>query len=183
MLGLRRNTPTRAEQISSELGECRDHLREVASLIAGGAAERFAPRVEHAREHAREIVHPKIEKARGVALHGLESMTSALGGEQKHKHSWPKLIGVLGMGLAAGAIGVLVMQRRHHHWHEYEPDMSFGAEETVEKAKDMAHTAKHTVADVGGAMREAAGDVKDTVKKAAENVVDSVATGAKKLKS
>src|SRR5689334_5114850 len=97
--------------------ECRGHLREVASLIAGSAAERLAPRVEQAKG----AVAPKVDKAREAALNSLEHMVVALGGEKrKSKASWPMMLGMLALGLAAGVVGARMLQRRHqeHHWHE-----------------------------------------------------------------
>jgi hypothetical protein len=123
VLRLRRNTPTRADQISTELGECRHHLREAASLIASGAAERLAPRVDHAKG----LMAPTMEKARGAAVHGLETMTTALGGTPAARNTrpsssrWPLLAAALGVGLAAGAAAALVMERRGARWNEYEP--------------------------------------------------------------
>ncbi|GIG57885.1 hypothetical protein Lfu02_22570 [Longispora fulva] len=167
MLGLRRKTLSRGEQISNELGECRDHLRGVASLIAGGAAEKLAPRVDQARD----LVSPRVERAREAALHGLESATARLGGKPRSR--WPMLVGVLGVGVLAGAAAALVMSRRNARWDEYEPVhvLEFDDESPAEKVR--------TVADN---LRDTAGDVRDKAKESLNHVADSVESGAKKLK-
>ncbi|WP_018349091.1 YtxH domain-containing protein [Longispora albida] len=178
MLGLGRKTPTRAEQISSELGEAGSHLKEVAALIAGGAAERLNPRVEQARE----MVSPRMDKARGAALHGLENVTVALGG-RKRRPAWPMLAGALGIGVLAGLAVALVMQRRNARWDEYEPVHVLDFEEPPsERFREKAREVKDQAREVADQVKETAGEVKDTVRGAASDVADSVATGVKKLK-
>ncbi|WP_412541227.1 hypothetical protein R8Z50_01005 [Longispora sp. K20-0274] len=168
MLGLRRKTLSRGEQISNELGECRDHLRGVASLIAEGAAEKLAPRVDQARD----LVSPRVERAREAALHGLETATARLGGRAKARSRWPMVVGVLGIGVVAGAAAALVMSRRNARWDEYEPVHVLEFDESpAERVR--------TVADN---LRETAGDVRDKARDTLNHVADSVESGAKKLK-
>ncbi|MEV6526065.1 hypothetical protein PT931_00495 [Longispora urticae] len=180
MLGLGRKTLSRGEQISSELGECRDHLRGVASLIAEGAAEKLAPRVDQARD----LVSPRVERAREAALHGLESATARLGGKRRSR--WPLLVGVLGVGVVAGAAAALVMARRNARWDEYEPVhvLEFDDENPVaEKVRTVADNLRDTAGDVKDKAVDAAGDLKDKARDTLNHVADSVESGARKLKS
>ncbi|MBA3489051.1 MAG: hypothetical protein H0T78_05800 [Longispora sp.] len=165
MLGLRRNNSTRKDLIAGELEECRVHLREVASIIAESAAERLGPRIEIAKDK----VNPTVGKARGAALHGLESMTVALGGKPQKQRNWSVLAGALGIGVIAGAVGALVMQRKHSRWDEYEPVQIMGMdmEEPLERAKSAAHDMGEKMYEAGDKLRSAAGNAKDTARDAA----------------
>lgn len=167
----RRRTGTHGEMMRAELGEGFDHLRQAATHAAGGVGATVGPRLSSAVDR----VGPGTDRVRDVASQGWGTTVAALtplvdaartgateAGRQTAARARKRmtrkkrsrmsgkrtglLVGLLAVGVAAGAAGALVARRRSRsRWEEYESggysvagDQAQAVLDSTRSAMDMA---------------------------------------------
>src|SRR5690606_12559907 len=141
----RKPAKTHRELMMDELAESYEHFRQAASHMAGGAAERLAPRYEKARgvaskrmSAARGAVNPLVQQMREGAASARMTIDVRPQKKQKKRRRWPRLMGLLAAGTAVGAAGAMSMRRRRAaEWEEQEaiPPIEYGERAGTEEQK------------------------------------------------
>lgn len=169
----RKPAKTHREMMMDELAESYEHFRQAASHMAGGAAERLAPRYEKARgaasqrmAAARGAVNPLMQQMREGAASARMTIDLRPQKQNKKRKRWPSLVGLLAAGTAVGATGAMIMRRRRAaaEWEEQEaiPPIEYGqrsgpeAQKAAEKVAAGSASMAESAAEKAGKMAESA---------------------------
>jgi hypothetical protein len=185
---------THSEMMRAELGEGFEHLRNAAEHAAGGVGATVGPRLDSARKR----VGPGTDRVRDAASQGWDTTLAALtplveaartgaveAGRQttraRKKMSRKKtsrmsgkrtglLVGLLTVGAAAGAAGVIIARRRSRsQWEEYDAGSAGMANGQAQSVLDSTRSA----------MDMAAGKASGGAAEASDKVPDNAAASSK----
>ncbi|GHJ46548.1 hypothetical protein Cs7R123_38900 [Catellatospora sp. TT07R-123] len=202
MLGFKPHK-TRGELMRDEMGQSWDHFLQAATHAAGGVGHRIGPTTGKMRratsggiDSTMSSLAPLIaayrEGAASASSTAKKAKAKARKKESQVSHRNTKmLVGLLAAGIAAGAVGALVVRRRRQQqWSEYDPSQALesarsdsramvdkvsGKTDTaIDKATHHASKAMDKTADK---LHSAASQLKDS-RGAAKSKVDDMAEAA-----
>ena len=164
MIG-RRRARTHSEQLMDELTQSYGHLKMAAAHAAGGAAERFTPGYDKARNAAnrrlsttRDAFAPLYDQIR-------EGAANARREPEMKRNRWPMVAGLIAAGAAVGAAGAMIARRRRvaAQWDEYEPMPSLEESPYGEAKPSATHRVTAGAASVADSVSSQAGKLADSL--------------------
>lgn len=137
--------------------------------IVTAAAESARQATEEARKQAAKA-EKRGRSAKKEAKVRARDAARALKGERSGRRKWPWVVGILGVGVAAGVIAAVVSRRNAPHWDEYEPEHEFAEPSSAfaaarERAAGAVGTAKEKASHAAETVR---GKAKDTLHTASD---------------
>ncbi|HEY3506728.1 MAG TPA: hypothetical protein VGN37_28560 [Actinocatenispora sp.] len=149
--------------------------RDAATKSWGTTVAAVAPIVTAAAESARQATEEARKQAGQVEKRGraakkearlrAKDTARALRGERSSHRRWPWVVGILGVGIAAGVIAAAVSRRNAPHWDEYEPEHEFAEPSSAFAA------ARDRAAGAVGTAKEKATHAADTVRGKAKDTL------------
>lgn len=219
MLGFKPHK-TRGQLMREEMGQSWDHFLQAATHAAGGVGNRIGPTTGKMRRATSGGIDSTMSTLAPLMAAYREGVASATASTKKAKAKTRKkeaqvshrntkmLVGLLAAGIAAGAVGALVVKRRkQQQWSEYDPsqalesvrsdgramvdkvsgktDSAIGkathhASKAMDKTADKLHSAASSLKDSRGNMKSKVDDMAETANDATDSFVAKYSSSGSK---
>jgi cytoskeletal protein RodZ len=174
---------THSEQLMDELNESYGHLKMAAAHAAGGAAERFTPGYDRARNVASRRLSTTMDAFAPLYEQIREGAANARREPGMKRNKWPMVAGLIAAGAAVGAAGAMIARRRRvaAQWDEYEPMPSLEESPYGETKGSAAHRVTAGAASVADSVSSQAGKLADSLHERARSSGTSMGTSGSSM--